>query len=224
MVQVGELERERREGRKWATPDKRWWPRETRLEMGWIATPGIGSQERVWPVKAWPRRQAAWSSFQMESSMGKGCGDPILMDGSVKALPALTLYQLLFHGKLWRAYSAWVSESPSSLDPLPAFIPWKALKSLLSMAQKTSILSFGRKIIMPWVQKTKTFFFFLPQTHAPPQLGPGHFGNQARKLLHSSWPVSTKAMIHRFPVETETLKHSLNRGEAHSLASAPIRK
>lgn len=72
--------------------------------------------------------------------------------------------------------------------------------------------------------ENKTIFFFLPQTHAPPQLGPGHFGNQARKLLRSSWPVSTKAMIHRFPVETETLKHSLNRGEAHSLASAPIRK
>lgn len=49
----------------------------------------------------------------MESSMGKGCGDPILMDG--------------------------VSESPPSLDPLPAFVPWKTLKSLLSMAQKTSI-------------------------------------------------------------------------------------
>jgi len=176
MVQVGELERERREGRKWATPDKRWWPRETRSEMGWIATPGIGSQERVWPVKAWPRRQAAWSSFQMESSMGKGCGDPILMDGSVKALPALILYQLLFHGKLWRAYSAWVSESPSSLDPLPVFIPWKALKSLLSMAQKTSILSFGRKIIMPWVQKTKPFFSFFH-----------------RHMHHPSWDLDTLA-------------------------------
>ena len=79
------------------------------------ATPGIGSQERVWPVKAWPRRQAAWSSFQMESSMGKGCGDPILMDGSVKALPALTLYQLLFHGKLWRTYSEWLRKQVSFL-------------------------------------------------------------------------------------------------------------
>ena len=49
-------------------------------------------------------------------------------------------------------------------------------------------------------------------------------GNQARELQHSSWPVSTKAMIHRFPVETETLKQSLDGGEAHLLASAPRRR
>ena len=62
--------------------------------------------------------------------MGKSCGDP--------------------HSR-GRA-----SEGPPSLDPSPAFVPWKALKSFLSMAQETSVPSSGRKIIMPRVQNTKT--------------------------------------------------------------------
>lgn len=66
--------------------------------------------------------------------------------------------------------------------------------------------------------------FFPLQTHSPRQLGSGRVGNQARELLCSSWSVSTKAMIHGFPVENETLKQFLDGGEARSLASAPGRK
>lgn len=55
--------------------------------------------------------------------MGKSCGDP--------------------HSRV-RA-----NKGPPGLDPSQAFVPWKALKSFLSMAQETSVPSSGRKIVMP---------------------------------------------------------------------------
>lgn len=85
----------------------------------------------------------------MESSMSKGCGDPILMEG--------------------------VSESPPSLDPLPAFVPWKTLKSLLSMAQKTSI-PFWEKDYHAMSTENKDIFSFLH-----------------RHMHHPSWDLDTLA-------------------------------
>ena len=84
-----------------------------------------------------------WNRLPGEGLASKGMTQEA---GSLEQLPDGKL-----NGQgLWGPHShGWASESPSSLDPLPAFIPWKALKDLLRMAQKTSILSFGRKIIMP---------------------------------------------------------------------------
>lgn len=65
----------------------------------------------------------------------------------------------------------------------------------------------GRKIAAQGGQKTKTII--LSTTDActtPARTGP--IGHPLRALLCSSRPVSTKAMTHRFPVETETLRRS----------------
>ena len=111
-----------------------------------------------------------WNRLPGEGLASKGMTQEA---GSLEQLPD---GKLNGQGLWWPHSHGWASESPSSLDPLPAFTPWKALKDLLSMAQKTSILSFGRKIIMPWVQKTKTFFSFFH-----------------RHMHHPSWDLDTLA-------------------------------
>lgn len=69
----------------------------------------------------------------------------------------------------------------------------------------------GRKIIMRCIQKTKTIILSAPDA-CTTRLGPARPGSPVRERC-SSHPVSTQAMIHRFPVETETLEQSLNGGE-----------
>lgn len=65
------------------------------------------------------------------------------------------------------------------------------------MAQETSVPFFlGERLSCKEYRKQR-LLFFPPQMHAPPQRGLGSIGHQVRERLCSSWPVSTKVMIHR---------------------------
>lgn len=61
---------------------------------------------------------------------------------------------------------AWARHSLSP-DPPPAFVPWKALKALLSTGQETNASSLGEKLSCNEYRKQRQLFF-PPQMRAPP--------------------------------------------------------
>lgn len=89
-------------------------------------------------------------------------------------------------------------------------------ESLLSTGQETSVSSLEGRLSCN-EHKTKTIILSAPDARTT-RLGPGGPGSSVRELLCSSHPVSTKAMIHRFPVETETLQQSLNEESSPRLS------
>lgn len=99
-----------------------------------------------------------------ETKMGKDetamLGSRVLRRGYRKERngPGKADWNKLPHGKfderkLWQPPFPWACQQShsSGLDLLLAFVPWEALKGLVSMAQKTSVPSSGRKIIMQGV-------------------------------------------------------------------------